>query len=81
MPCERKWRFALAMSSFAVRIWALAGDPGDEAIVACCDVVASELGWSETVRDTELANVRRAFAQRTAPGAIEGTPAPGAGTA
>lgn len=49
-----------------------AGDPGDDAIVECCDLMATELGWSNDRRDSELAVVRRVLSQRAAPGVSEG---------
>jgi glycerol-3-phosphate dehydrogenase len=49
-----------------------AGDPGEAAIEECCDLMAVELGWSDDRRRRELADVRRVFAQRAAPGVSEG---------
>lgn len=49
-----------------------AGDPGDEAITECCELMASELGWSDDRRQRELADVRRVLTERAAPGVSEG---------
>lgn len=48
-----------------------AGDPGDDAIVECCEMMGAELGWSQERREQELADVRRVLAQRAAPGVSE----------
>jgi glycerol-3-phosphate dehydrogenase len=53
-----------------------AGDPGEEAISEACDMMADELGWSVDRRARELADVRRVFDNRAAPGVIEGAGAP-----
>ena len=52
-----------------------AGDPGDDAIVECCDIMASELDWSDERRQRELADVRRVLERRAAPGVSEGAQA------
>lgn len=49
-----------------------AGDPGDEAITECCELMASELDWSDDRRQREFADVRRVLTERAAPGVSEG---------
>ena len=49
-----------------------AGDPGEDAIAECCELMSSELVWSADRRRRELADVRRVFSERAAPGVREG---------
>ena len=38
-----------------------AGHPGDAALQTCAELMAAELGWNDTRRYQELAEVRAAF--------------------
>ena len=40
---------------------ATGGYPGDETLQLCVDIAATEMGWSELTRQTEIAEIRRMF--------------------